>query len=517
MRTKEKFIFLLFGLFFMQQADSQTVKFTELIANTRIELLPGSADFVAGNSAFGSMSTLMRLNSQGAVVWAKQYPADTFQLMKVMPDKGALLIGTKKNAVVIVRTDSSGNVSWAKNYNTSYLTTNWSAAVDIRPITGFDLAADGSFLVCAQQSPQPNPPLNRFFVFSADANGNLKWARGFKGTGPGNIQAGPALFNSANSFTGTFSFSFQNGSNSRIGAVGYRSDSLNPLAWSKLLLGSNYVSDFARSGNNYILLADSGNTVNRDNMVMLDSALNQTSSMCMYDNARGLFQTVKRTSDGGYILAGWSISFNNPLMPQAILVKTDSQMHAQWARSYGRVSMYSLSSCKAGDVCETTDHGFIVPAEKYLFKTDNQGRIGCEDSVLTPTFIYSGSNPHNADPSLPIAVDTITIHVSSLTVVPVNVSVLPSIECLSTGIEEKPELVKMNVFPNPFSEKLQVKYELEGSKNELQVYTMLGKLIYTQQLIGSSTEINTAEWTPGLYFVCIHTGKQCLSQKILKQ
>jgi hypothetical protein len=75
----------------------------------------------------------------------------------------------------------------------------------------------------------------------------------------------------------------------------------------------------------------------------------------------------------------------------------------------------------------------------------------------------------------------------------------------------------MELMPNPCSDKLFVNYESLSGIVEMRVYSVLGKLVYSNHLSGSPAEINTASWPPGLYFVCIQVGSKRVVQKILKE
>jgi hypothetical protein len=80
--------------------------------------------------------------------------------------------------------------------------------------------------------------------------------------------------------------------------------------------------------------------------------------------------SVQQTSDGGYILGGWTCSFGNS-HPKFWLVKTNEDGDSLWSRTYD--SGYSY--CYA--VERTTDNGYILAGHKdyqgWLVKTDENG------------------------------------------------------------------------------------------------------------------------------------------------
>ena len=88
-------------------------------------------------------------------------------------------------------------------------------------------------------------------------------------------------------------------------------------------------------------------------------------------------KSVKQTSDGGYILAGTSASFG-PGGRDMYLVKTDSLGNEEWSMGYG-----GSGSDEGSSVDETSDGGYIVLGytnsfsadsyDLYLVKTDSLG------------------------------------------------------------------------------------------------------------------------------------------------
>jgi len=88
--------------------------------------------------------------------------------------------------------------------------------------------------------------------------------------------------------------------------------------------------------------------------------------------------SVQKTSDGGYIVAGYSFSFGVGGSNDFWLVKTDANGNTQWSKTYGG-TLYD----KAWSVQQTTDSGYIVAGvtesfgggvgDFWLLKTDSSG------------------------------------------------------------------------------------------------------------------------------------------------
>jgi hypothetical protein len=92
------------------------------------------------------------------------------------------------------------------------------------------------------------------------------------------------------------------------------------------------------------------------------------------------------TSDGGYILAGYSNIFLQEF--DGWLVKTDAQGNIEWQNLYSGTEQAGFNSVALNDVIQTTDGNYAVAGSSYLgslsyggpgflvLKTDAQGNVG---------------------------------------------------------------------------------------------------------------------------------------------
>ena len=93
--------------------------------------------------------------------------------------------------------------------------------------------------------------------------------------------------------------------------------------------------------------------------------------------------SVRQTQDGGFIIAGYTWSFGNG--SQVYLIKTNASGDTLWTRTYGGASLDGGWS-----VQQTSDGGYIIAGgtisfgdtlgDVYLIKTDANGNVGVEVS-----------------------------------------------------------------------------------------------------------------------------------------
>jgi hypothetical protein len=84
------------------------------------------------------------------------------------------------------------------------------------------------------------------------------------------------------------------------------------------------------------------------------------------------------TSDGGYALAGYTISFGAGL-EDFWLIKTDGNGQKEWQKTYGE-----QNGNRANSLVQTSDGGYVLSGGSLLIKTDTHGEIEWNQT-------YSGS------------------------------------------------------------------------------------------------------------------------------
>ncbi len=126
-------------------------------------------------------------------------------------------------------------------------------------------------------------------------------------------------------------------------------------------------------------IIDTGSYIRHICLLKVDGNGNLQWSKRYYGTSQEESNSVQQTTDGGYILCGYTSSFGAG-QRDACLIKTDATGTIQWQRTYG--SIFNESGFY---VEQTTDNGFILsgyvvdtgasPMDILLIKTDSNGNL----------------------------------------------------------------------------------------------------------------------------------------------
>ncbi|HNX07393.1 MAG TPA: hypothetical protein PKL96_07410 [Bacteroidales bacterium] len=127
--------------------------------------------------SLGDQMVLIKTNNTGAVSWAKTYGSASYgKYVRETSDNGFICVGYQGSNAYIVKTTSAGVISWQRAY---HLSTNYNdAAMDV------DQLVSGDYVVTGYSTTIYNPGANAdttsdIFLLKLNSSGTLQWAKTF--------------------------------------------------------------------------------------------------------------------------------------------------------------------------------------------------------------------------------------------------------------------------------------------------------------------------------------------------
>lgn len=284
---------------------------------------------------------LIRTNSIGDTIWTRIYRRGCGYSVEQTIDGGFIIVGESYGDICLVKTNENGDSLWINQYGGPWTAVGYAVKQ----------TSDRRYIITGQSSPSGGSP--RFYLLKTDSLGNLAWSKTYRnghGCGYSVIEA----YGSGFIAVGEVNISTNN-DDLFILKTNNQGDSI----WAKTYGGQYLEEGYSiqrTTDNNYII---AGATLSFGAGVYDFYLLktNQNGDTLWTKTYGGTHkeegQSVQQTFDNGYILTGWKrISPDNY---DLYLVKTDSQGTEIWSRTYG-----GLWDDFGYSVENTSDGGYIV-------------------------------------------------------------------------------------------------------------------------------------------------------------
>ena len=273
-------------------------------------------------------------------------------------DGGYVIVGSKyapSQDAWLIKTDSSGNTIWDRTFSG---TLGPSADVGY----AVQQTSDDGYVIAGKTGVDGS---SKAWLLKTDSSGNMIWDRTFGG----------ASADSASSVQQTSDGGYIIGGTTHSYGAGnsdawlIKTDSSGNMIWDKTFGGTDYdyaVSVQQTNDGGYVIAGKTSSygAGNSDAwLIKTDSSGNmiwdKTFGGDSYDSA----SSVQQTSDGGYIIAGDTQSYG-PGKPAAWLIKTDSSGNMIWDKTFG-----GADSNYAKSVKQTSDGGYIIAGFTSSYST----------------------------------------------------------------------------------------------------------------------------------------------------
>jgi ribosomal protein S11 len=465
---------------------------------------------VAGwTSSFGTGfndAFLIKTDANGNIIWAKTYGGTGYEgasSVQQTSDGGYIVAGLTASFgagwydIFLIKTDASGNIQWAKTYGG----TGYEGASSVQQ------TSDGGYIV-AGYTESFGAGGGDIFLIKTDANGNIQWAKTYGGTNREGAYSVQQTSDGGYIVAGyTESFDAGGGDIFLI-----KTDASGNIQWAKTYGGTNGEGAYSvqqTSDGGYIVAGITysfGASWSDIFLIKTDANGNiQWAKTYGGTNGEGAY-SVQQTSDGGYIVAAETFSFGAG-WNDIFLIKTDANGNLQWAKTYGGTN-WDL----AYSVRQTSDGGYIVVGytasfgagtDIFLIKTDANGDIGSCGIVGNTSPTVTTPSPTVNTPSLVVSSPILPVTFSSPTVTSPTLTVS---EPCPLSISESCQIASGLITPYKGGIKVSGSGELE-----VKVYNVSGGIVKS---LKGKDEVKL-ELSRGVYFVEVISGGKVLREKVV--
>jgi len=334
-----------------------------------------TTSFGTGYDAF-----LIKTDANGNIIWAKTYGGTSYASSVQQTSDGGYIVagstyssGTGSNDIFLIKTDAKGNIQWAKIYGGTVSDFAFSV----------QQTSDGGYIVAGFTTSFGAGEAD-IFLIKTDAKGNIQWAKTYGGAtddGAFSVQqtsdGGYILAGGTNSFgTGEEDIFL------------IKTDAKGNVQWAKTYggIGSEWASSVRQTADGGYIVAGTTTSFSAgesDIFLIKTDAKGNIQWAKTYGGATDdRAFSVQQTSDGGYIVAGLISSFGTGDW-NIFLIKTDAKGNIQWAKTYGETDTIDRG---AFSVQQTSDGGYILAGttisfgagehDIFLIKTNARGNIG---------------------------------------------------------------------------------------------------------------------------------------------
>ncbi len=471
--------------------------------------------------------TQTTLFAQGPdTLWTKKYGGSDhdygFSVQQTF-DGGYIVAGRTESPpvsgpsdVYLVKTDANGNLQWDRKRDIAN-NDDWSYSVLQTPDTGYVIAGR-TYIIGSSYD---------VFLMKTDTSGFELWNETYGGAGIDRGYSVDQTFDGGYIIAG-WTESFGNARQVYLIKTNAYGESL----WTKTYGGAGNDEAYSvqqTSDNGFIIVGytNSPPAVNYDVYLIKTDSIGDTLWTKTYGgSANDYGYSVKQTAGGGYIITGWTNSFGNGI--DVYIVKTDGDGNFQLDKNYG-----GTGDDYGRSISPVSDGGYIILGhtnsygnnwEFYLVKTNAYGTRLWQKVIGWGYDEYGYSIQQTSDGGYILAGHSNSFSSGLLDVQLIKIAID------TFGIEENQitslPLTELDVFPNPFSDRIDIKYSIGHSAKrvELNIYDVTGRIVkqFDYKTIRLSDHVSWdgrdnagKKVAGGVYFLQFEMGDNKATKKLL--
>ena len=368
----------------------------------------------------------------------------------------------------LVKTDAIGDTEWTRTYGGSDNDCAYSVEQTI----------DGGYILAGYSGPYD---YHDVYIVKTTSTGDVQWTKTYGGVQ--NDEAYSVMQTADGGyFVAGYSESFDDGAWGDVYVL--KLNSSGDTVWTHTYGGIDV--DIAYSAKQttdggYILAGYTNSFYTGSIYLIKITAFGDVEWSQNYDG--DVAYSVAQTSDGGYILAGWIDYADYDIY----IIKTNSSGDIEWTKIYGGSDEEDASS-----IINTADGGFLVVGytmsfgagdeDVYILKLNSSG-----DTIWTRT--YGGSDDDEAysvmqtsDGGYIIAGYTYSFGAGYDDIYLIKTDSLGEVSWVSEP-NIKPQDINISAYPNPFNSSVKITAPADA---EIEIYDVKGNVVYKPPLFSNS-------------------------------
>jgi photosystem II stability/assembly factor-like uncharacterized protein len=360
----------------------------------------GGFMLAASTKSYGNGSYdlyIIRTDPYGDTLWTRTFGEtryDTAKDILKIDDANYLIAGSLDGKVYLIKIRDDGDTIWTKIIGNE----------DDYIVNTMKKTLDGGYILCG------NKDLSDYFILKTNSDGDSLWTKTYE-------------YGSAYSIDPTDDGGYilmirpGNWLHPQNDFVIVKTNSFGDSLWAKIFYSPNveigYEVEQTTDGGYMLAGRKDGAVVGDSDFYLLKTNSNGDSLWAKTyggDDMDRAF-TAMQTSDGGYILGGFTASFNVQYY-DFYIVKTDADGDTLWTKTYGGLWQEEIA-----DIEETSDGGYVAVGYTYSFgagsnpniyfiKTDQNGlitEVEKENNSLPTSFELYQNYPNPFNPSTKIS------------------------------------------------------------------------------------------------------------------